>query len=68
MQVFQKLPSLYKAVYFDRRINIWDWLVPIEQPIQIRGYSSREAEAESVALAERRTFDERYRVVGQQFI
>ena len=26
----------YLAAYFDRRINLWDWLIPIEQPIQIR--------------------------------
>ena len=37
----------YQKAYFDRRINIWDWLIPIQQPIQIRGYSSREADAES---------------------
>lgn len=53
----------YQAAYFDRRINVWDWLIPIQQPIQIRGYSSREAEAEAAELAERRTFDERYRPV-----
>jgi hypothetical protein len=54
----------FVSAYFKRNCDIWDWIVPINQPIRIQSHSKRNSSLLIENLKETRMFDDRYRPVN----